>query len=471
MSMPFQLTYMPEQPKPAYYTLTPRSLTLCLAYIQRHAPAVLPKGRFIAPTHLRTLAGWIGLPRPNLITIRHHPILAGHFALLIAADLLILTDHTFSYSLTLTDWLNHSYHDQVNYLLQALQKQDLWHDVVESLGWTDILSLDMTAYLVQTLLRQIDLPVVTTTPPALWQTDADPDTWRLHLPAESSTRLLFDLLQLGHFQPPLTLQLTPLTIASPPACHLGYDHICWLLETATQSPLTSARRQQLHQWLQRTFAYRVDGPLLSTKHPQQLQNIYKNRRLRPYLLEQISPRHVLIDTGLVPALRRWLARQGYPLNQPPPATNHPSSADDLATSWLGHRLLLGLQKYMRLPIPPPAAQQSHLERQLAPETLANLERLAQTILSQLNTIISGRDAFFPAWQSPSPQLIATIEAAIASGGDLRIGYRGIGQYTVEWHEIEPLRLEKHAALTYLHAFSRRAQANRTFRLDRVTGIA
>jgi hypothetical protein len=408
-------------------------------------------------------------------TIRCHPILAGHIALLIAADLLILSDHALYPSLAITEWLNHAPHDQVGYLLQVLQYQDLWSATIETLGWNDILSIDMTTYLEQTLTRQLDLPAAAANPPVRWQTEANHDAWYLTLPTELPARLLFDLLQLGLYQPPYTLQLTPMTIASPPACHLGLDHICWLLETTTQSTLTRQQRQRLHEWLQRAHAYRIDGPLLSTANAEQMQTIYQNRRLRPYLLEQISPRHTLIDTALIPPLRRWLAGQGYPLNLPPaamPSTgNDLAPSDDLATSWLGQRLLLGLQKYVRLPIPPPAAQQFRLEERMEPETVAELERLAQHLLVQLEDVIAGRDTFFPAWQSPSPQLITAIESAIASGRVLRIAYRGIGQNAAEWHEIEPLRLEKRAALTYLHAYSHRAGANRTFRLDRVTDMA
>jgi len=102
----------------------------------------------------------------------------------------------------------------------------------------------------------------------------------LQLPADIPPSILFDLLQLGHWQPDSrTLLCTPLTIASEPSAALGYDHICWLLETATQTPLATDRQDQLHSWLNRAHTYRLQGALLSTAQPGQLQAIYANRRL------------------------------------------------------------------------------------------------------------------------------------------------------------------------------------------------
>ncbi len=458
-----------------YYTLTPRTLTLCLAYCHQNQPPQLPRGRFLAPSHLRALAGWIDQPKPNLLTVRRHPILASHFTLLFAADLLAFTSRHLVLSPQATDWLKLPHQAQIDRLYQTIQQPEIWRKTVSSLGWSDILTLDKVAYLEQMLARQRYTPPATAVTAARLAISA-PDAWKLTLPDGLPTWLLFDLLQLGQRLPDGGLRLAPLSIASHPAYHYGYDHIRWLLETAIQTPLPAAQRRQLRSWLRRAHAYRIHGPLLSTAHPQQLQNIWQNRRLRPYILEQISPRHALIDPPLIPKLRRWLARQGYPLNQPPTLSepSHPNPTNlgdlDLPTHWFSLRLLLGLQKYLRLPHPAPTAQLYSLEQTLPPDTVAELERQAQHTLQQLDDVIRGRDAFFPAYQSPAPQLFNAIKEAIIANSTLHIAYRAAGLCEVRWHEIEPLRLETRAALTYLHAYSYRAQANRTFRLDRITAI-
>ncbi len=468
---------VPRQDPLPYYTLTPRTLAICLAYIQRHIPRRLSGRRLLSPSHLTRLTQWIDQPAPGIRSIRAHPTLAAHLTLLIAADLLAVAEHALHPSRSVMEWLILSPVAQIDRLLQAIRHTKTWPATINSLGWSDILTLDKVAYLEQMLMRQRETPPVAAAP-AVWQAPSSPDAWELSLPGGLPVWLLFDLLQLGQRLPDGSLRLTPLSIASHPVCHYGYDHIRWLLETATQTPLPAAQQRQLQSWLRRAHAYRIHGPLLSVARPQHLQKIYQNRRLRPCLLEQISPRHALINPALIPKLRRWLARRGYPLNQPPPpaptsAAPPPANSEDLdlPTHWFSLRLLLGLQKYLPLPLPAPAAQLFRLEQTLPPAAIAELEQLAQHTLQQLDNVIQGRDAFFPARQSPTPHLIHTLQTAIAHGSVLHIAYRAAASRQDKWHAIEPLRLESRANLAYLHAYSRRAQANRTFRLDRITAVS
>ena len=450
--------------------VTPQSLTYHLAYLHHYTPKRLPRGQFIAPKHLRHIAAWIGHPLPHLFSLRQHLILSAHFALLHAASLINHQAPTLQPTATARTWLTQPRAEQISQLLTPLRQPAQWQQSLRDLGLQETITLDYTTYLGQMLDRQQQWSPRTDSQPATWLSAQD-ETWCLQLPADIPPSILFDLLQLGHWQPDSrTLLCTPLTIASEPSAALGYDHICWLLETATQTPLATDRQDQLHSWLNRAHTYRLRGALLSTAQPGQLQAICANRRLRPYLLEQIGPRHALVHPDLAPRLRKWLVKQGYPLDSQPPYKEDLTPTSDPIYHWLGLRLLIGLQKYLPLPCRAPHEELFQLSQTLPDETGAIAETLAQQILSGLDTVIQGRDAFFPAYQTPPSYLSSLIEEAICLGHTLRIAYRAVGQPEARWHEIEPLRLEQKNQLTYLTAYSYRAEANLTFRLDRVKEI-
>lgn len=459
----------------SHYIVTPRTLTLCLAYVHHYTPSFLP-GRYLAPADLRALATWIGYPQLKLRSLRANPVLAGHMALLHAAGLLHIGGRSLYLGLEVMEWLHATPADQIGRLLVALDDQALWPATVARLGLQLTLTIDYAAYIKQTLARQQQVEAVTACENGLevatWQPPPEEEGWLLSLPAALPTWLLFDLLQLGQWQPGRPLHITPLAVAAAPARKYGYEHIRWLLETATQAPLPAARQMQLRAWLARADAYQVNGPLLSTAQPDQLAALLADRRLRPYILRQLAPRHALIDPALLPRLRRWLAKRGYPLNQPPTLANEETAAADLDPSyqWLGLRLLAGLQKYLPLPFTAPTEQLFRLSQSLAPDTAERLERLAQKIMQDLDDVVGGRDAFFPARRSPSQQMVMQIEQAISREDTITLLYQAIGQEEPRRHHVEPLRLERRHSLIYLHAYSYRAEANLTFRLDRVVDV-
>ncbi|MCP4358117.1 MAG: WYL domain-containing protein, partial [Chloroflexi bacterium] len=54
---------------------------------------------------------------------------------------------------------------------------------------------------------------------------------------------------------------------------------------------------------------------------------------------------------------------------------------------------------------------------------------------------------------------------------LTLNYQALHAPTPKQHIVEPLRLEQRGDLFYLYAYSYRAEANLTFRLDRLTAIS
>lgn len=452
------------------FIISPFSLTLCLAFIPHYTPDWLPRRRSLAPKHLRVLANWIGCPSPQLLSLRKHPLLAAHLALLLASDLIAVNRTAVHLTLRVTSWLHQPPMQQIEALLRVLGDEAYWSDSIQELSLQKTITIDYTAYLVQQLSRQQDMPPAPAKPVTLLA--ADEAHWLLALSSRQSAWLLFDLLQLGCWQPGQQLRLTPLSIAMAATRGYGFEHIRWLLETALDKPLKPEQISQLQRWNRRAQAYQMQGNLLCTAHPDDLAAVYAQRRFRPFLLQQISPRHVFVQPELLPKLRRWLSRRGYPLNRiEQPAGDMVTSPDlDSKTHWLGLRLLIDLQQVMPLPLPAPTEQLFRLEKSMEAATVADLSRLAQTIRRRLADTIAGRDAFFPARQCPTPQALAQLDQAIVHGQTVVLFYRANGQVTARRHVVEPLRLERREQLAYLTAYSYLAEAELTFRLDRLEAI-
>ena len=368
-----------------HFVLTPQTTTRCLAYIQYYTPKIPLKRQLLNAKDLRGLASWIGEPAPGVRRLRDHALLAGHLVLLQAGDFLQSVGGSLQLSRRVNSWLCQPRPEQIESLIAITSTEDRWQKTVDDLELRETLDLAFSTFLTQTLVRQLE-----TKPeeyhPAVWtneQADEEDQGWGLHLPSSLPSRLLFDLLQLGTLEPENNLlHLSPLSIASFPASAYGRDHIRWLLESATQCPLPREKRIQLRRWLKRADAYQINGPLLSTSHPGQLQAVLENRRLKRHVFQQIGPRHALVDRAILPHLRRWLAKRGYPLNQPSSHAERQEDAGeeaDLTTHWLGLRLQIGLQKLLPLPYPAPAGQLFALSKRMPAAAVEELELLAQKI--------------------------------------------------------------------------------------------
>lgn len=477
---------------------SPTSLALCLAYVAYENPAPPPRGPLLRHHDARQLAAWLGAS-PLAQPPQHTPALALHLVWLVAAGLLIADRAGLRLAPTAVYRL-HQPPARLQAELRDAAAPPAWRDAAARLRLPTVPD-DFRPYAQQTLARCDNaLPAA---PPAVWETAAG-DTWRLCLRPDADPALLFDLLAAGHYAPDGRLTLSPLTLGAPPARALGFDRLRWLLETATDAPLTAAQTAQLRAWLQRRSAYRLSGPLLFTAQPHQLAALYAARRLRPYLRQQIAPRCALFDRAGLPALRRRLADLGYPLDAPPaagdparPAHPPPSPDADAGALYLGLRLLTGVQRLVHCPGPLPHAALDRLAAALPAGDLAALDAQADHLLADLQSVIHGRDPFYPAAGAPAPELLARLRAAIADEQPLTLDYcppttadpsptapgHDVRQHDAPCHDapchdapchdalrrhtVDPLRLEQRAGLTYLIAYSHRAQTTLTFRLDRL----
>ncbi|MCA9868601.1 MAG: WYL domain-containing protein [Anaerolineae bacterium] len=453
------------------------TLTLCLAYFAYCNPIAHRRGRLLRAEDARRLAARIGSrPGSGPGSLPLDPHLAFHLVWLVAADFLRLAPSgglrpspVVAWRLATTpddpyaSFLDESYRDQ-----WAAAATCLRLDSVSPAAW-----LQMARH-----AQERRVPESPSSALARWN-GADEDEWRFRLRPGRSSALLFELLALGCFEPPDLLRVSPLTLAAPHARYLGYDRVRWLLETATGGTLDTQNQVRLRDWLCRAEAYRLRGSLLLTAQPHQLAELYAARRLRPYLVEQIGPRCALFDRAGLPALRRRLAALGYPLDAGPlgDKTAHPPAASpvvaappDVAELWLGLRVLAGLQRYIPLPGSSPIASLDRLAATVGTDEAAGLDALADRLLSDLHTVIQGRDAFFPARRPPPADLVAQLRAAVAEERTVALDYWPAGAAESKRHVVEPLRLEERDQLIYLTAYSYRAEATLTFRLDRVQAV-
>lgn len=453
---------------------TPATLTLCLAYFAYCNPLPHRRGRLLRIDDARRLAARLGSQSVVPASPHLDPPVAFHLLWLLTADFLRFDpcgslrpspEVAFRLAAPLSDpfapFLDEAWRDE-------------WAAAATRLGLVDG---EATAFL-RIARRARQRPVDESPllpPPARWDA-ADDREWRFRLLPGGHPGLLFDLLALGRFEPPDLLRVSPLTLAAPHARDLGYDRLCWLIETASAAALDDPRRATLRDWLGRGRVCRLRGPLLRVARPGLLGDLYATRRLRPYLLEQISPRCALFDRAGLPALRRRLAALGYPLHAEPPIEETTAALPDRvappdrAAQWLGLRVLAGLQRYLPLPGPSPAAALDTLAAALPFDDMAVLDAHADRLLADLHAVIQGRDAFFPARRPPPAELVARLRAAIADEQTVTVDYCPPDAAEAKRHTVEPLRLEAHDSLIYLIAYSYRAESTLTFRLDRVRAV-
>lgn len=457
-------------------SITPYSLTLVLAYLQYYTPKRLKNGRFLALNHLRNLAAWINHPLPRLHALQQHKILALHLTLLRAAEFIPAQSSHLAPQPAVTPWLHSTPPETINKLLLAVTDSVRWQQACADLGVQAIIGPDNITYLQQTLSRQASQPGPEAADNLHWL-KIEEESWQLHIPHTLPLWLQFDLRQLGNWQPQTDLICTPLTIAV--AVQRGYNEetIQWLLETSAQTNLPPLQKIQLHQWSQRATAHRLRTVhLLSTAQPDQMAALLRQKRLRTHVIDHLSPRHAIVSSALQPHLEKWLAGQAFPLNyqQPKaddPATLLPVSLDEqTAVQWLGLRLLIALGEIVPRPYPPPHALFEQLDSRLDAAAKTDLEAIVTTLLTNLRDAMRGRDTFFPNHQPVSPTTLATIRQAIWDETTLNIHYRALSSQQPSWREVQPLRLEQRRDLTYLHAYCLRAEANLTFRLDRIYDI-
>lgn len=449
--------------------LTPTRLTLVLAYCHYYTPNFLP-ARCLPAAHLRRLAGWLGCPAPTLRTARDQPQLAAHLLVGVGAGLLAVAGGRWHLAAGALRWLAAEPPAQIEALRLVCAEAATWEGAAQALGLRDTFNLAYPTFLAQQLERWAAAGS-RQAGTAVWQ--PAPDCWQLRLPPDLPQDLLFHLLQIGRWTEPDApgSSWTADGYSVARAGQRGYSltFIEAVLTRATDLPLTPAQRQQLLAWHQRHDAVQVQPVyLLQTSQPDELAGILAQRHLRRHLTRQLSPRHAVVAPAIIPALRRWLEPHTPLLAPDLEPRGGSGNGGDPAAIWLGLRVLEEVGRLIPLSVPVDYASMDQAAAQLTPDQLADANHHAAQIGGDLRAALHGRDAFFPREGAVDEGLVAVVETAVAEGSALTIDYQGLGDPGPRRRTIEPLRLEQRGALTYLHAYCRLAEAERVFRLDRIT---
>ncbi|MCP5015767.1 MAG: WYL domain-containing protein [Ketobacter sp.] len=375
---------------------------------------------------------------------------------------------------TTTAWLHASRSAQIDRLLLAANDSTMWQAAVDKLrlscSATDAMTIDYRIYIQQQLRRQQNQSPPTTET-AVWRSPPNPDTWALTIPDTLPLWLHVDLRQLGTWQPDEPLCCTGTTIGKAIKRGYGIQVIQWLFETATQQPFSAVQTTQLIKWEQQVTAVRLRPVyLLSTNHPQKMATILRQKRLRKHVVEQLSPRHAIVNPDIARPLSRKITNGENLLPQPHNQNGSIDSNETAAQQWLALRIMIGLGELIPLPYPAPHGLLDALTHTLSPHEHTTLEQHAQKIIQSLRDAIRGQDAFFPSSRPLNHDHLTQLEDAINKEGQITIQYQALGIRTPRCHTIEPLWLHKRGELYYLFAYSHLAENNLTFRLDRIVEI-
>jgi hypothetical protein len=381
---------------------------------------------------LRRLAQHIGQVNTSFNHIQEHKLLAAHLVLLYAANLLCHDDQLWYCSPFINDWLIADGVTQATSLVQAIE-QCHWTTTATETGLIDIFDEAYATWLGQCLSREAQRQTSSQSP-AQWESQSA-ETWLLHLPDTMPAHTFFHIYQFGHWLPPSLIQITPLTLATARQRGYALAFIEFILDSATGTTLTEVQQSQLADWYQQAGDYQIESAfLLSVNRPDQMSAIFQRKNLRHLIERQLSPRHAVVQSAIIPPLTKWLAKQSYIL-QSPVMDNATDNLSPTEYHWLGLRLLAELGQLIPLPVPPPSDLLEHSQGTLPPTQQDRLTQLAGSIIESLRAAIRGRDAFFPAQHPVPAETLGLLRQAVYDEFPLLICYQALGETEPTWREV------------------------------------
>jgi|GEM_PF-1238256 len=233
----------------------------------------------------------------------------------------------------------------------------------------------------------------------------------------------------------------------------------------------------------------ISNPVLEFSHAADLLRLRRSRRLRRFLEQVLSARHVVLHRGDVPEFIQSLLRSGRYLDvrlgmapwiagvqdQVPGKDETGALPADLplltAAERAGLLSLVLLGEKLPGVIPPPPGLTAKLETGLVPA----LRRSAADQAERAFQKILPKPAHIPEPEistQPEQEVIKTIQKAIDLSESLDVLYQTAAEAAAQPRHLTPLLLETRGPHTYLLAYCHMRRANRTFRLDRLklTGL-
>lgn len=318
-------------------------------------------------------------------------------------------------------------------------------------------------------------PENTPAPPFIpWTITSDTDlkpTPTLHVPLPTDWPLLWELEDLLEPAGPGIYPITWAAITQTVQRGLGQKLIS-ILERGLSSPPPCEVVERLSD---QPPVRLLPGPVLEFADPADVTRLRQSPSLRRDLdaSRLLSPRHVCLDPAQAPAVLRRLQRRGllafYPASHEISQRQRGTGNQGLSSSERTYLLaaVLAVQK-LNLPLDPPHDLTAKLETGL-PAPLRNAAmRQAQTAVQRFAPTASYSSTDHSDLPpNPSPQLLETLQRAIASSEALDVLYHVPGRSTAESRHLTPLLIEQRGPRHYLIAYCHARRANRTFRLDRL----
>lgn len=299
----------------------------------------------------------------------------------------------------------------------------------------------------------------------------------LELPALPSLRPLAELLTWADLQGD-ALHFDADAMRRAAADHQTVPHIARLFEKLTGKPLPQAVWDRLERWA------RAARGLVMTQHitltspdSDLLASLRQDRSLRPMFVSTLAAHHLAVQPHHADELARRLVRRGLPVTDqrgkpdtvPVPETVA-ARADYL---YLAGRVYQELGRFVEIPLPVPGAVLDGLASHLAEGQRGLLEQTVGAVVEAVQRALSNEAfAAAPAPAQEDPAAIrAEVERAFAEHRPLTVDYFSPAQGMLTRRTIEPLLpIVQQGDYAYVEAWCREAQAERTFRLDRIVRI-
>ncbi|MBZ0274806.1 MAG: WYL domain-containing protein [Anaerolineae bacterium] len=297
------------------------------------------------------------------------------------------------------------------------------------------------------------------------------DSIGITLPAVPSLPPLVELLSWAAVDE-AGLRLDAACIARAVESGATVPHIIQTLTDLTGTPPPDSVRQKLETWGRAARQVRIRrAAVLEVAHPEDMTAIRKDWRLRPFLGEQLSPRHIIIRDEY--KLRARLIRRGYRVPPLPDRRANPiprANDTDPAYLWLALRVCQELAGLIPAPVLFPGAAAQSLESALG-DRLETLQGMVDGYVGRIRqTLRHPGDVPDERPQQDAAGIRQAVEGAHATGAAVQIRY--YSPYADEETErmIEPQTIYERDGATYVEAWCHLDAAPRTFRLDRILGV-
>jgi hypothetical protein len=294
------------------------------------------------------------------------------------------------------------------------------------------------------------------------------------------------------------LQLDPERVGQAVAQGTSLPQILHDLAEALAQPIGRRQADRLRAWARAGQQVRVRQlTVLETADAELMGRLRSRKLVRRHLGEAISPTRAALNPAGLPALAETLRHLGLYVALPPAASDQPdlpamclpatylalSEVPDTSTPrpqirlepaeagmlWLAGLVYVGLGEHLALPAPLSPVVFDTLAGQLSAAQQQAARHLAQQALEAVAATLRGYLGL-PAWQMPGDQadVLPLIEQALAARQDLLLTYFGAGREQPVVRRVTPYWLERRGGVPYLIAYCHLREAERVFRVDRIT---